>query len=216
MPGMRRTCDEPRADSSDLNEQAMHRDANAILDELLVLRAQGGDARSMELLYARVQPRLLRQAIHLTSHDDAASDICQDAWLAIIRGMRRLNDPAAFRSWAASIVTRRCADWVRSRRRQRTLNRHVAGESAAAAPTRRDSSEPRHDPSDQIDDDLTQLRGALGRMPGEQRALLTMHYLEGMGTLELARALSIPRGTVKSRLFHAREQLRLLLERKST
>ncbi len=57
------------------------------------------------------------------------------------------------------------------------------------------------------------MRDALTKLPGEQRAILSLHYLDGMGVAEIARTLEVPAGTVKSRLYHARNRLKQTLER---
>ena len=66
-------------------------------------------------------------------------------------------------------------------------------------------NEPNHDEQ--------RLHVAMGDLSGNQQTILVMHYLEEMGIAEIAVALDIPAGTVKSRLFHARKQLKELLER---
>ena len=58
-------------------------------------------------------------------------------------------------------------------------------------------------------------KAALERLPGERRALLSLRYVDGYDTREIAEILRIPEGTVKPRLHHAREQLRRLMERHS-
>ena len=60
------------------------------------------------------------------------------------------------------------------------------------------------------------MRAAMLALPDEQRAILSLCYLEGLGVAEIASVLSIPQGTVKSRLFHARKQLRQVFERVGT
>ena len=172
-----------------------------ILDELLVLRTQGGDVSSLEVLARRWHPKLLRHAVRLTGERDAGADVAQEAWVAIVRGLRRLQDPGRFRAWAYRIVTRKSSDWIRSRQRRRKLDRRVSAEpSASAAPP---ASAP---------DEVGRLRAVMADLPAERRALLSMYYVEGMTVGEIAEALSIPRGTVKSRLFHTRNQLRKSLE----
>src|SRR5688572_19363110 len=93
--------------------------ADQALDELLVLRCQDGDASALDELVCRWQPRLLRHAWHLTRRADAASDVTQESWLGIVRGIGRLADPAMFRAWAYRIVTHKCADWTKRRRNER-------------------------------------------------------------------------------------------------
>lgn len=75
-----------------------------ILDELLVLRCQAGDRAALDLLVERWNPRLLRLARRLTQSDDA-DEVVQEAWLAIVRGVARLQDPALFPSWALRIAS---------------------------------------------------------------------------------------------------------------
>lgn len=64
-----------------------------ILTELEVIGARKGEKRAFELLFRQWQPRLLSYAIRMTSNPDAATDVMQDVWLAISRGIRRLDDP---------------------------------------------------------------------------------------------------------------------------
>ena len=172
-----------------------------ILDELLVLRTQGGDVASLEVLARRWHPKLLRHAVRLTGEREGGADVAQEAWVAIVRGLRRLQDPGRFRAWAYRIVTRKSSDWIRSRQRRRKLGRRVELEPDETA-SENDSSA----------DDVRRVRQAMAALPADRRALLAMYYTEGMTVGEIAEALSIPRGTVKSRLFHTRNQLRESLE----
>lgn len=180
------------------------REPDDILDELQVLEIQGGQLDALPPLIRRWQPRLARLAWRLTGDRDAAGDIMQETWLAIVRGIRGLDDPSRFRSWACRIVARRCADWVRRRRQDRRAADHLADRTSARPP-------PVHD-GEEACDEVRRLREALSGLPSDQRAVLTLHYLEGMKLEEIAGVLGIPAGTVKSRLFHAREQLRRVLE----
>ncbi len=175
-----------------------------ILDELLVLRTQSGDVASLEMLASRWHPKLLRHAIYLTGEREGGADVAQDAWVAIVRGLRRLQDPARFRAWAYKIVTRKSSDWIRSRVRRRRLNDRAASEPT---PTTTGSSE--------VTEAIDQIRSVMAELPADRQALLAMFYVEGMTVGEISEALSIPRGTVKSRLFHARNILRASLEEQS-
>jgi RNA polymerase sigma-70 factor (ECF subfamily) len=183
----------------------MRRTHDDIQDELLVLQCQEGDADALRTLIARWQPRLGSLAWRLTGQREAARDIVQDTWLAIVRGLRRLDDPARFRSWAYRIVSNKCADWTR----RRVVRRNAATEIQNASATAGNDTSTATDSAD----DVARLRHALAKLPQEQRAILSLHYLDGMSIAEIARVLAVPAGTVKSRLFHARGRLRQTLER---
>ncbi len=172
-----------------------------VLDELLVLRCQDGEANAFEELVGRWQRKLLRHALHLTGDADGANDVVQEAWFAIVRGIGRVDDPTRFPAWAYRIVTHKAADWIRRRQRRRAV------EDALEPPRATVSSEG-------ANDDVDALRAALRELPRDARVALSLHYLDGLGVRDMARALGIPAGTVKSRLFNARNKLKQVLERK--
>ncbi|REJ96906.1 MAG: sigma-70 family RNA polymerase sigma factor [Planctomycetota bacterium] len=191
--------------------RTMEKSTEAIYDELLVLKCQDGDDAALEELVERWQSRLFRHAMQLTARRDVANDVVQEGWIAIVRGLSRLRDPASFPKWAYRIVGNKCADWTRRQQRQRRLTENVA-----------DATDPAglggDDPAAVLtaDDELGRLRQAMRQMRSDQRAILSMCYLDGMSLREIAHALDIPTGTVKSRLYHAREQLKRVLERIET
>ena len=100
----------------------MSRYSERIQDELLVLRCQEGDGAAFEDLVERWQERLWRHAWRLTGNEDAAWDVLQEAWMGIARGIRRLEDAAAFPAWAYRIVSNKCRDWIRRERRRREVH----------------------------------------------------------------------------------------------
>ncbi|MCA9284543.1 MAG: sigma-70 family RNA polymerase sigma factor [Phycisphaerales bacterium] len=180
---------------------------DTILDELLVLDAQRGDAVAFERLVRRWQPRLLRHACRLIGSDDAGAEVVQESWSAIVRQLRRLDDPAAFPAWAFRIVTRRCADWIRRRQRDRRREASVDGSVPSGSAVDHDAAAQR--------DQMVAVRVALDALPEESRTILALYYIESQSVRQIAHALSIPDGTVKSRLFHARNRLRQILEERT-
>jgi RNA polymerase sigma-70 factor (ECF subfamily) len=170
-----------------------------VIDELLVLRCQAGGKQSFELLVRRWQRRLWRYARTLSGSDDAAWDVAQETWMAILRRIRRLSDPAWFPAWAYRIMRNKCADYCRAASRQRELANVLAQQ-----PTANDDP-PQEGPAGAVAE-------ALRRLPADRRELLRLKYGEDLNILEIAVVLGIPAGTVKSRLHHAREELRRILE----
>ncbi len=183
----------------------MSRTPEDILDELLVLQSQEGDGEALKSLITRWQPRLGRLAWRLTADREAARDIVQEVWLSIVRGLNRLEDPARFRSWAYSILTNKCTDWTRRRIVQRKAAESLKNSVSSV------SSELSNGAC--TGDATARLRQAMKQLPAEQKAILSLHYLDGMAVTEIARVLMVPIGTVKSRLYHARNRLRQTLER---
>lgn len=168
-----------------------------IQNEIRVLRVQSGDSEAFRDLVDAWQEKLWRHAYHLIGDEEAAWDVVQETWIAVVKGIRQLQDPAAFPKWVYRIAGGKSVDWIRKRQSQRRLSdslvleRETDSESAACA----------------------DLRSALERLSGDQRAILSLRYTEGLSTLEIAEILEIAEGTVKSRLHNAREKLRKLMER---
>lgn len=181
----------------------MSRETDRIFDEYLVSAALAGDGAAWQRLIARWHPKLLRHAWRQLGDAERAKDAVQEAWLEILRGLARLDDAAAFPAWALRIVTRRCQRMYAGADRDRRLV-HEAAIEGDLAEVGRDSGE--------INADLAKVVAALQFLPGPQRSALALFYLEDLSVAEIAIALDVPPGTVKTRLMHARRNLRARLE----
>lgn len=172
-----------------------------VYDELLLVMARSGDRLAGERLAARWQPRLIRTARRLLRDDDMAREAVQEAWAGICRGWLMLDDPAKFPAWAFGVLHRKCADRLRTevRRRETTapLDDHQGG-AEASAPGAQDGL-------------ALDLNRALAGLSPDHRAAAILFFGEGLSLAEIAAATRAPLGTVKSRIFHARRQLKAAL-----
>jgi RNA polymerase sigma-70 factor (ECF subfamily) len=180
----------------------LSRDLQRIFDEYLVASAQAGDRKALAALAGRWQGRLLAHAARLTGEREAARDVAQESWADIMRGLSRLDDAAAFPAFAYRIVTRRAADAVRRRTRDRRTEHALAAEPQAS---------PAGAEAVEAAADREPVRRALAALSPEQRATIALFYLEDLSVAEIAAALGVPAGTVKTRLMRAREALRAAL-----
>ena len=178
--------------------ERMDKARERVIDEILVTRCQEGCRESFDLLVRRWQRRLWRYARRLTGHDDAAWDVMQEAWMAMLRQIRKLSDPAWFAVWAHRIVRNKCADHVRRASRQRSLVENLRQQATV------DEDPPREGHGDAVAE-------ALRRLPPDRQELLALRYGQDLNIIEIAVILGIPVGTVKSRLHHTREELRKIL-----
>lgn len=168
---------------------------NAALDLYQVGLAADGDRRAFELLYRRWHPRLLRLAVRLTGNADEARDVMQDAALTIARDIHKLENPERFSAWAYTIIRRRAADHIHRAVRSRKAVSEI--------------------PTDIIENTVERtlsLKQALAQLNEVDRLMLTLFYVEGLRGTEIAAALGIPLGTLKSRLFTARSKLRQIYD----
>lgn len=180
------------------------RDRRRILSEYLVICAQSGDRAAFSRLARLWQAGLMRHARRLTDTPSDAEDVMQDAWLDICRGLKRLRAPGAFPAWAWRIVSRKAAARVRTRQGERHLAQRLEGEWAGNRVDGEAVAE--------VATDLATVGTVMARLPEAQRIALAMYHQDGLTITEIAVALGIPAGTVKTRLMHARRKVRAALE----
>ncbi|MEO1492634.1 MAG: sigma-70 family RNA polymerase sigma factor [Pseudomonadota bacterium] len=173
----------------------MARSKDRIVEEYLVASARLGDRAAASKLVALRGPRLLAHATRLIGNREDARDIVQDAWIEILRGLGQLQDDRAFPAWSTRIVTRRVARVIADKVKHRDL---AATEGAGATWT--DSDGP-------TAVDARAVRKAIAALPRDQAATIALFYLEDMSVAEVAHALDVPAGTIKTRLMHARTKL---------
>ena len=170
----------------------MTNSAKHILDQLLVMDAQDGDTKAMEKLVSRWQRRLWQHAFRLTDDQQAAWDVTQQTWLGIIKGLRKLHDPANFKAWAYKITTNKSIDWIKKNNALKQISIEEIQDCQ-----HKDKKE-------------TGLKELLEKLDVRKKAVLGLYYFEQLTIHEISIALNIPQGTVKSRLYNARKELKEL------
>ena len=170
--------------------------AGPLLDGLLVTMVLAGDQRAAARLHARWNPRLLRTARRHTGDVDLALAAVQDCWMGIWRGLPSLRDADRFAPWCFGILRRRCADVLTRHARDR--DRHEVLDGA-------DQAQPAGG------DDRIALHQAMLALSPVHRHAAHLFFVEGLTLVEIAEVQEVPAGTVKSRLFHARRQLKAAL-----
>lgn len=173
-------------------------DHTRVYDELLVTALLAGNARAMDRIAARWQPRLLKAAKRLLRDEDQAREAVQETWSGICRGWWRLSDPAKFPVWAYSILRRKCADQIRQAQTGRARLEDI---DTAALPVTVPGTETG-----------LAIRQAMARLSPAHRTAASLYFGDGLSLPEIAAVTGVPVGTAKSRLFHARRHLQLILK----
>lgn len=159
----------------------------------LISLSVAGDKRAFAVLYQRWHPRWLGFANWLVKDAEDARDVMQEASIAIATNIHRLSDPAVFAAWSFTIIRRRAADHIRGATALRRLRDALQQDPEVQGTDSKDAA---------MVSDLLQLVGS------DDRQLLTLFYVYGLSVAEAAQVLEVPTGTVKSRLFHARNRLK--------
>lgn len=181
----------------------MTQSRKTVIERYVVACAALGSRAAQEELVKRYHKRFLRHAYRLLGNAEQAREAVQDGWLEILRGLAGLRDEAAFAAWAFRIVTRKCARHISAARRDRAARQALIDASDGVGDDQRRI---------ELAADRVPVRTALMRLPAGQRAAVALFYLEEMRVAEVAVALDIPVGTVKSRLLNARRKLRVALD----
>ena len=165
---------------------------------VLILRGQTGDEAAFAELVERYDVRLryyLRKMLGTNQIDDTL----QDVWLDVFRALPRLLDPGAFGAWLYRIARDRA---YRVQRRRRLPTQPLP--EGIEAP----DAEAEFDPAD-----AAAIHAALDRLTPEHREALILRFIEEMTYEQIAEVVGVPLGTVRSRLHHAKRELRSILER---
>jgi len=162
------------------------------VDPAKVAAAQQGDALALDQLLDELAPYVRRLCSRIAPA--AADDATQEALLAVFRGLPALRAPEAIMTWVRSVTIRTAIRVARQ-----------PDQEVAAAPAHAD-------PSARAFEGLADIDDALTRLPPSQRAVLVLRAREGLSEQEIAAALGIPAGTVKSRLHRARAAFREMWE----
>lgn len=166
---------------------------------LVVRLQQGNSAAAQELIDAFQRPLLFYLRRMLQSEDDAW-DCLQEIWISTLRGIRRLRSPEAVGPFIYRVARNHAL--LHLRLRKVTLDLHDDDSLEAAASTQ-DITFTSHD--------AAAIHAALDRLPHGQREVLILFFLDDLSIQEVSEVLSVPAGTVKSRLFHAKRALRGIL-----
>ena len=182
-------------------------------DELLIRRAQRGDADAFEQLLLEHQKNVYNLCYRMAGNPDDAMDLSQETFLRAWRCLDQYQFASAFSTWLYRLCSNICIDFLRRRRRQQTVP--LTFEDADGEEQTYAVPDAQPLPEEQVELKLTRetLQAAMAQLPPEHRAVLQLRVVNEMSYEQIADVLDIQIGTVKSRLSRARNQLKKILER---
>jgi RNA polymerase sigma-70 factor (ECF subfamily) len=186
-------------------------------DSLLVLSCQKGEIDAFEALVEKYQKRMLNVAYRMLGDYQEACEVVQDAFLSAYRSIKKFRGEARFSTWLTSIVMNL------SRNRRKQIQTRVAREVYSIDdPLETENGSVSADPPDpgpSVLDELEQkerdarVQGCISGLEAEYREVLVLRDIQGFSYDEIRDILKVPDGTVKSRLFRARDALKDCLKR---
>jgi RNA polymerase sigma-70 factor (ECF subfamily) len=202
-----------RASDASNAKQARIREAEE--DRGLIAKAQQGDTVAFRKLVERHQRRAFAIALSLVRDENDARELVQDAFLRVFKGLNSFQGGSSFFTWLYRIITNLSIDLIRKPGRQLVdidESRFESDESQEAdfpLLSRVDGS----DPADVVRrrEIAGRLQAALEALPPYHRGVIVMREIEGLSYEEMAQAMGVSKGTIMSRLFHARQKLQKAL-----
>ena len=168
-----------------------------IFDELLLLRYQDGDKKALELLIKRWNPKIMNYAIRNTGDYQGAEDVAQEVWISMLKGYQQIRNFRKIGTWLLGVTHNKSVDWIK--KNPKPINQQP-GENIES-------------PNENKEEQINRMRQALTQLNMDQQNVLSLFYLEGFTLHEIADILDISIGTVKSRLFYARESLKKQIQK---
>ncbi|WP_219942871.1 RNA polymerase sigma factor [Iamia sp. SCSIO 61187] len=180
----------------------------------LVERLRGGDEDALVEVMDRYQPALLRAAEATVGSRAVAEEVCQETWLAVVQGIGEFQGRSSFRTWLFHIMRNRARTCVgRERRAGRPDSDLVERAGACAA-----WALPSVPSSEGVDDRLDaaglarRVVALLPELPDQQRRVVVLHDVEGLGNHDVAARLGLSDGHERVLLHRGRARLRALLD----
>jgi len=163
---------------------------------ILVLRCQKRDESAFRELVNRWEPRLYYYLRRIVENENAVWDILQETWFAVFQSIRKLKDPLNFPAWLYRISHNKAVNWLRKENKYiQITNEQMADyrENNTAIPA--------------VDEQAELVHKLLGKLKLAHREVLTLYFLEGFTIKEMAGIIGVSEGTVKSRLYYAKNKL---------
>ena len=170
------------------------------IDVDLVEKARCGDVEAFSEIYDSIKDELYKYALYTLGNSCDAEDAVSETFFEAYRGIRRLNEPKAFKSWIFRILSIRC---------KRKISEYVKVRGNC-------DIDDFIDLSDEKSGDISErseLLGALSTLSPEERMIVILSALHGYTTLEISRILNKPHGTISSKLCRTYAKLRTILEK---
>ena len=185
-------------------------------DHDLVRRVQAGDTAAFRALFDKYHRRAFAVAMGVVKNQDDALDAVQEAFVKVHKNIHKFQGSSSFYTWLYRIVMNVSIDHVRRTSRRKSLDfderalheeSEVAGDGALV-PSVTDANPGKVALRRELG---WAIQAALQELPEHHRAVIVLREIEGMSYEEMAEALEVPKGTVMSRLFHARKKMQAAL-----
>jgi RNA polymerase sigma-70 factor (ECF subfamily) len=179
--------------------------SEANVDQLLVERVQKGDKRAFDLLIQKYQHRIVSLVSRYVSDPSEAQDVAQEAFIKAYRAIKRFRGDSAFYTWLYRIAINTAKNWIvaKNRRPPSSDIDAVDAEQYGISDRLRETSTPENE---LLREEIERtVFATIASLPEDLRTAIMLREMDGMSYEEIATTMECPIGTVRSRIFRARE-----------
>jgi RNA polymerase sigma-70 factor (ECF subfamily) len=178
----------------------------------LVRRAQSGDLEAYDELVKRYQERIYATVYHMTSNHEDANDLAQDSFIKAFQALKSFKGGSSFYTWLYRIAVNKTINFLKQRKNRVHMSLNDLDFNTENNPdlvALISDKTPRRDAG--LKELQEKLNTALLKLSEPHRLVVVLHDVQGMSHEEVAQVMDCNIGTVRSRLFYARQQLQSLL-----
>ncbi|MDQ7073910.1 MAG: RNA polymerase sigma factor RpoE [Gammaproteobacteria bacterium] len=177
------------------------------IDLELVRRVQRGDKAAFDLLVLKYQHKIAHLILRFVKNPADVQDVAQEAFIKAYRGLKNFRGDSAFYTWMYRIAVNTAKNFLVSNRRKAPLGTvdSQEAEQYEGADLLRDYATPEHE---LLSNEVKEVvHRTINELPEELKVAITLRELEGLSYLEISQVMECPIGTVRSRIFRAREAI---------
>ena len=188
--------------------------ANKAHVDALVAQAQAGDEQAFEQLVSEFSARIYNYVARMVQDPTEAQDVAQETFVRAYTALKSFRGASSFQTWLYRIASNLAIDAARRRKRRQadvvSMDEPVESDGGDTEVGRDFPDELTRSPAEELDSTETrrEVWEAISELSDKLRPVVILYDLQGLSYEEIARVLGCPMGTVKSRLFNARTQLR--------
>ncbi|HUA39492.1 MAG TPA: sigma-70 family RNA polymerase sigma factor [Candidatus Sulfopaludibacter sp.] len=181
-------------------------------EELLVKRARAGDLEAYDELVQRYQERIYATVYHMTSNHEDANDLAQESFIKAFQALKSFKGGSSFYTWLYRIAVNKTINFLKQRKNRIHLSLNDLDFNAEHDPDLVafvSDKTPRREAG--LSELQEKLNTALMKLSEPHRLVVVLHDVQGLSHEEIAKVMECNIGTVRSRLFYARQQLQAWL-----
>lgn len=177
-------------------------------ESIFVERARQGDLKAYDELVQRYQQRIYATVYHMTSNHEDANDLAQEAFIKAYQALKSFKGGSSFYTWVYRIAVNKTINFLKQRKNRSHMSLNDLDFSAENDPdlvALVSEKTPRREAN--LSELQEKLNEAMQRLSEQHRLVVTLHDVQGLSHEEIAKIMECNIGTVRSRLFYARQQL---------